>query len=310
MPNSGRQLGISIAIIVIAFAAVFGLSSWLGTNRPPLPAEYADADMSVQGKDLKGYLAGAEGLIADWYWIQSLQYIGGKIVNSDAETLDLGDLRSLNPRLLYPYLDNATDLDPHFSAAYSFGAVVLPAIDPSQAIKLSQKGIDNNPENWRLYQYLGYIYWKQKNFDVAAETYEKGSKIAGSPPFMKQMAASMRSKGGSIEIARAMYQQMQNESEDEQSKRNAQLRLFQLDSESESKAVNNLLSEMKNAGRCPANISAIFSRLKDLPLPDGGDFRVNANNELVDPSGIPYTFDHARCSIYLSAESKIPRSTD
>lgn len=310
MPNSGKQLGISIAIIIIAFAAVFGLSSWLGMNRPPLPTEYADADMSVQGKDLKGYLIGAEGLVADWYWIQSLQYLGGKIVNSDAETLDVGDLRSLNPRLLYPYLDNATDLDPHFSAAYSFGAVVLPAIDPSQAIKLTQKGIDNNPENWRLYQYLGYIYWKQKNFEVAAETYEKGSKIAGSPPFMKQMAATMRSKGGSIEIARAMYQQMLDESEDEQSKRNAQLRLFQLDSESESKAVNGLLIEMKNAGRCPASISAIFGRLKDLPLPDGGDFRVNANNELVDPSGIPYTFDQVKCSIRLSAESKIPRSID
>jgi tetratricopeptide (TPR) repeat protein len=310
MPNSGRQLGISIAIIVIAFAAVFGLSSWLGTNRPPLPTEYADADMSVQGKDLKGYLIGAEGLVADWYWIQSLQYLGGKIVNSDAETLDVGDLRSLNPRLLYPYLDNATDLDPKFSAAYSFGAIILPAIDSSQAIKLTQKGIDNNPENWRLYQYLGYIYWKQKSFDVAAVTYEKGSKIAGSPPFMKQMAATMRSKGGSIEIARAMYQQMLDESEDEQSKRNAQLRLFQLDSDSESKAVNSLLTEMKNAGRCPANISAIFGRLKDMPLPDGGDFRVNGSNELVDPSGIPYTFDQTRCSIYLSADSKIPRSTD
>lgn len=310
MSNSAKQFGISIAIIVVAFVAVFGISSWLGENRPPIPSEYADADMTVQGKDLKGYLLGAEGLVADWYWIRSLQYLGDKLVKSKDETIDLGDLRSLNPRLLYPYLDNATDLDPKFYAAYSFGAVVLPAIDPNQAISLTQKGIANNPDNWRLYQYLGYIYWKQKHFELAAETYQKGSGIAGAPVFMKQMAAAMLSKGGSTDTARAMYQQMLNESEDEQSKRSAQLRLFQLDADSESKAVNGLLTEIKNTGRCPNNISAIFGRLKDLPLPDGGDFRVNKNNELVDPSGVPYAFDQAKCSISLSADSKIPTSID
>lgn len=310
MPDFKKQLGISLAIIVLGFSAVFALSSWLGNSRPPLPPEYADADLTVQGRQLKGYLLGAEGLVADWYWVLSLQYLGDKLVATTDENIDLGDLRNLNPRLLYPYLDNATDLDPQFSAAYSFGAVVLPAIDPAQAIKLTEKGIANNPSSWRFYQYLGYIYWKQKKFDLAAETYQKGASIAGAPPFMLQMAAAMRSKGGSTDTARAMYQQMLNESEDEQSKRSAQLRLYQLDAESETKAVNGLLSELKASGKCPSNISAIFGRLKDTPLPGGGDFRVNNTSQLVDPTGVPYTFDANACTISLSYESQIPRSID
>ena len=62
-----------------------------------MPSEYSDSDLVLQGKDLKGYFLGAEGLVADWYWIISLQYLGGKIVNSTETNLDIGDLRGLNP---------------------------------------------------------------------------------------------------------------------------------------------------------------------------------------------------------------------
>ncbi|MEQ1765508.1 MAG: hypothetical protein ABL984_20435, partial [Pyrinomonadaceae bacterium] len=90
------------AIIIAGFALIVVLSSSLEKVRPELPADYADSDLALQGKKLKGYSLGAEGLIADWYWMQSLQYLGGKIVNSQDETVRIDDLTSLNPRLLYP----------------------------------------------------------------------------------------------------------------------------------------------------------------------------------------------------------------
>lgn len=308
MAHEHRQLAIPALVVSVALAAVFVLSGFLEKNRPQLPKSYEDSDLSMQGKRLKGYALGSEGLIADWYWILSLQYIGKKIVENQDTDINIDDLRSLNPRLLYPYLDNATDLDPKFYAAYSYGAIVLPAIDPQKAIELTEKGIAANPEKWRLYQYLGYIYWHERNYEKAAETYDRGSKITGAPPFMREMAAAMKTKGGSRDTARAMYSQMLAEAEDEQSKRNAQLRLFEIDSLDETDAVNNVLTGLKNStGKCVSNIGVIFPQLRSVKLPQGRDFRIDRSGSLVDPTGVPYKFDPETCTISLREDSKIPK---
>jgi tetratricopeptide (TPR) repeat protein len=311
MVRDPKQLVVTAIIVVAAFGAVFSLSAFVEGARPKLPPEYADSDLSLEGKRLKGYALGSEGLLADWYWILSLQYLGGKFVDAGNDTIDLGDLRSLNPRLLYPYLDNATDLDPKFYAAYSYGAIVLPAINTEQAIALAEKGIRNNPDKWRLHQYLGYIYWRQKNYEKAAETYEEGSKIEGAPPFMIEMVAGMRAKGGSREIARAIYRQLLTESEDEQSKRNAQLRLYQLSADEEMEAVNGVLATTKTStGRCPAKLSEIFPQLTKITLSEEADFRIDKTNALVDPTGVPYFLDPKSCKVFLGGESKVPRSVE
>lgn len=308
MAHEHRQLAIPALVVSVALAAVFALSGFLEKNRPQLPKSYEDSDLSMQGKRLKGYALGSEGLIADWYWILSLQYIGKKIVENQDTDINIDDLRSLNPRLLYPYLDNATDLDPKFYAAYSYGAIVLPAIDPQKAIELTEKGIAANPEKWRLYQYLGYIYWHERNYEKAAETYDRGSKITGAPPFMREMAAAMKTKGGSRDTARAMYNQMLAEAEDEQSKRNAQLRLFELDSLDETDAVNNVLTGLKNStGKCVSNIGVILPQLRSVKLPQGRDLRIDGSGSLVDPTGVPYKFDPETCTISLREDSKIPK---
>lgn len=308
MAHAHRQLAIPALVVTAAFAAVFALSGFLEKNRPQLPKSYEDSDLSMQGKRLKGYALGSEGLIADWYWILSLQYIGKKIVENKETDINIDDLRSLNPRLLYPYLDNATDLDPKFYAAYSYGAIVLPAIDPQKAIELTEKGIAANPEKWRLYQYLGYIYWHERNYEKAAETYDRGSMIAGAPPFMREMAAAMKTKGGSRDTARAMYSQMLAEAEDEQSKRNAQLRLFEIDSLEETEAVNEVLAGLRNSnGKCVPNINAALPQLRSVQLPQGRDLRIDRSGSLVDPTGVPYKFDPETCTISLREDSKIPK---
>jgi tetratricopeptide (TPR) repeat protein len=294
-------------VVIVAFAAVFGLSGFVEGARPKLPRGFEDTDLTMEGKRLKGYALGTEGLLADWYWIMSLQYLGSKLVENPDVDVDLDDLTNLNPRLLYPYLDNATDLDPNFYAAYSYGAIVLPAIDPQKAIELTEKGIRNNPDKWRLHQYLGYIYWREKNYEKAAETYESGAKISGAPPFMLQMAALMRSEGGSRDVARAMYQQMLTEAEDEQSKRNAQLRLYEIAAAEELDAVNGLLTAAEATGRCPSKLAEVFTQLSKIQLPNDGEFRIDRSGSLVDPTGVPYDFDSNACKAKLNKDSKIPK---
>ncbi len=169
-----KDVILPIAIIIAGFAALSPLSDLVAARKPVVPESYNDADLFVKGRELKGFVLGTESLVADWYWMRSLQYIGDKVVNSK-EDLRLDDLRNLNPRLLYPLLDSATDLDPHFIAPYAYGAMVLPAIDGNQAIAIAEKGIASNPNEWRLYQQLGYIYWRLKMYDEAANPSRKNT---------------------------------------------------------------------------------------------------------------------------------------
>ena len=305
---AASRLG-AFALIILCFAAVFALSNFLEKNRVSLPQNYDDSDLALQGKRLKGYALGAEGLLADWYWIQSLQYLGSKIDKSRSDFINIEDLRSLNPRLLFPYLDNATDLDPHFMAAYSYGAIVLPAIDPKQAIQLTEKGITNNPAQWRLYQYLGYIHWRLKEYEKAAEVYELGSRVEGVPPFMKIMAASMTNEGGSRQTSRSMYKQMLDESQDNQTKTTAEIRLMELDFLDERDAIRAVLrSKIESTGHCPQNLGEILPMLRSVGLPDGKDFHMDASGNLVDPGGAPYILDREACDVKLGPATKLPRT--
>lgn len=294
--------------MVFGFIGVFVLSNHLEKIKPPLPEGFEDADLALQGAKLKGYSLGFEGLVADWYWMQSLQYIGKKVLDSKDENINLENLTALNPRLLYPLLDNATDLDPQFLAVYEYGAVVLPAIDPQQAVRIAEKGIENNPNQWQLYQHLGYIYWKLKDYEKAAETYAQGAIVKDAPDFMRLMAAKMKTEGGSREIARAIYRQMFEESGDRRVKETAELRLLELDSLDERDAVNTILREFREKNnRCPNSFREIFPLLQTVELPGGKDFRIDKSNNLVDPSGAPYILNKQTCLVELDKEkTKIP----
>lgn len=306
LSNSIKTL-ISVAVIIFGLAAVFVLSNHLEKIKPELPNGYIDQDLALQGAKLKGFSFGAEGLLADWYWMQSLQYIGNKLLNTK-EDLNLDNLSNLNPRLLYPYLDNATTLDPKFMAAYEYGAVVLPAIDANQAIKFTEKGIRDNPNEWRLYHQLGYIYWRQKNYHKAAEIYTKGAEIKSSPAFMKMMSAKMKNEGGSRETAREIYRQMLANTDDEQIKSVAELRLLELDSLDERDAIRAGLQQFKEKNnRCANTLAEILPLLQNVKLPNGKDFRIDKANNLVDPSSAPYLLDKANCDVILDREkTKIP----
>lgn len=297
-----------VAAIILGFAAIYFLSGFLEKNRPALPENYADEDLALQGARLKGYSLGFEGLLADWYWMQSLQYLGDKIVKNPDANISLDNLNSLNPRLLYPYLDNATTLDSRFISVYEFGATVLPAIDKEKAIKLLEKGIVDNPNEWKLYQHLGYIYWRLGNFEKASETYAAGAKIPNAPVFLRMMTAKTKTEGGSRDTARAIYQQMFDEAADAQVKENAKLRLLELDSLDERDAIQKVLQEFQaKNNRCANNWREVLPLLQAVKLPNAKDFRLDQSNNLVDPTDAPYILDRENCTIKLDfAKTKIP----
>lgn len=306
-----KQNIIVAVVIFLGFAGVFMTSRFVENNRPPLPENYADEDLALQGARLKGFAFGLEGLVADWYWMQALQYIGGKVVKDKNENtnFNLENLKPLNPRLLYPLLDNAATLDPRFAAVYDYGAVVLPAIDAAQAVKLTEKGIENNAGEWRLYSQLGYIYWRLNDYEKAAAAYSNGAKLSGAPPFMKIMATKMTTAGASRETARAIYEEMLlADSADRQTRDNAALQLAALDSLDEREAIGAALAVFREKNsRCANDWREILPLLRTIKLPRNKNFLLDAANNLVDPSGAPYLLDRETCAAKLDLEkTKIP----
>ena len=291
-------------VIAVGFCVIVLLNRNLETRHGALPKVNDRDQLVLQGSRLKGFVFGAEGLVADWYWMTALQYIGDKLYDSKSEAINIDNLRPLNPRLLYPYLDIATDLDPAFMTAYSYGAVVLPAIDAEKAIALTKKGIERNPQEWKLYQYLGYIYWRLGRYQEAGEVYEKGSLIPNSPNFLRMMAVSMKTEGSGTDSARTIYTQMYNESDDEQTKLFASRKLLHLDSLEERKILNDALVEFRDrAGKCASDWTEIIPWLRKGKLPNGRAFRLDAANNVVDPSDAPYLIDQQNCQAVLDRKT-------
>lgn len=222
-----KQSLVLSTIITFGFAAIFGLSVFLDANQTKFGEEITEANLDFKPETLKKFSLGFDGLIADYYWMNALQYIGKKILINKKD-MQLDNLKPLKPRLLYPMLQAATTLDDKFLAVYSYGATVLPAINKDEAIAIITKGIAANPNEWRLYHQLGYIYWKSDDFNRAAEVYAEGAKIKDAPPWMLVMSAKMNDDGGSKETAKLIYQKLFDEAQDTQTKQLAAQKLLEL----------------------------------------------------------------------------------
>ncbi|MEP6741981.1 MAG: hypothetical protein ABJB61_05735 [bacterium] len=296
---SGRD-GALLLIILIGLASVVGLSRWIDARKPPGDAAVEEEQLYLNGRTVKRMSLGFNGLAADWYWMRSLQYVGGKLLSS-TQTIRLDDMSPLNLKLLAPLLDSATTLDPEFMEPYEYAAIILPGVKVEDAIRITNKGIAANPSAWRLYQHLGYIYWQQKDYQAAADAYGRGAGITGSPAWMEAMRAKMLSEGGSQNTAREIYMHMYQEAGDDQVKEMARRQLMRLDSLDEREGLRKLLATYKSrVGHCPSSWKDLAPVVRDLRL------RVDVSGAPVDPSGAPYLLISAKCDVDLDPKSEVP----
>jgi len=150
---------------------------------------------------LKRMSLGYDGLLADIYWTRAVQYFGDKLIQG-SEHFDL----------LAPLLEITTTLDPHLLIAYEYGANFLaPKIpggagQPLPAVKLVEFGIRNNPNQWRLYYELGFIYYLELgDYANAEKAFADGAKVPNAHQIMPIMAARMAEHAGNLERCRAWF---------------------------------------------------------------------------------------------------------
>jgi len=301
-PRRALARDAALALVVVAGLACVGLlSRRLDAARPAENPFASYEEMYVTPEAARRLSLAFNGLAADWYWLRSLQYLGRKSAAFEGPYA-LDDLGPLGVRNLGPLLGQVTALDPQFMAAYEFGAVVLPAIDDAQAVSFMERGIRENPQTWRLYQYLGYIHWQAGRYQEASETYRAGSRLAGAPNWMGAMAAQVQLYGGSRDTARQLYRRMLDEADDEQIKSLALKRLLQLQSLDERDAIRRVLRDSQaRSSRCPASWREAAPALRAARL------KTDASGAPLDPTGLPYVLDPAACDVALDKRSEIPK---
>src|SRR5215207_904019 len=286
-------------VVVIGMVCAALLCRRIDTLRPPADPNAIDESLYLDGKTARRISLAFNGLAADWYWMRSLQYVGRKIVKDSDVPID--DLALLNLKLLAPLLDTATTLDPEFLDPYEYAAIVLPAVNVEEAIRITQKGIDANPNAWRLHQHLGYIYWQQHNYVAAGEVYSRGAQIPGAPLWMEAMKAKMVAEGGSRSTAREIYSRMYEQSGEEQVKAMAHKRLLQLDSLDQRDSFRKLFAAYQaRAGRCPNSWKELEHVFRTWRVP------VTSSGAPLDPGGVPYVLRSGACEVDLDPKSEIP----
>ena len=95
MNKPSRRDGVLLLIILGGLLSVVGLSQWIDSHKPPTNSGVEEEQLYLTGATVKRVSLGFNGLAADWYWMRSLQYVGGKLLNAN-ESIRLDDMSRLN----------------------------------------------------------------------------------------------------------------------------------------------------------------------------------------------------------------------
>jgi tetratricopeptide (TPR) repeat protein len=272
--KSQRAMALLLVLVLpLGFAGIWHLQHSIDSQFASLSQE-RDEVLLRSGKLVKIMSLEYAPLMADIYWTRVVQYYGNKHVRGQAK-LDL----------LWPLLDVTTTLDPNLIVAYRFGAMFLSQAPPTgagrpdQAVELIRRGIQANPEYWRLYEDLGFVYYFDlKDYQKASEAFLEGSKNPNAQLWMKVMAAKIAADGESFSTSMFLWKDIYESSSDPLIKKNALMRLKLLKAQEDCKKLNALADEYaKRNGRRPARMTDLVQAglLRRLPT---------------DPEGFAYVF--------------------
>ncbi len=287
--KASRTITLTAAVLLVACMAGSGLFL-RRLDKIRTGATLDDVLYITSPKAVKRMALGYDGLLADVYWTRAIQYFGR---NHFFET---GRYERLAP-----LLEITTALDPHLRVAYEFGANFLAPASPNgagmpdRAIRLMEFGIQQNPQEPKLFYSLGFIYYLElKDYAKAAETFAAGSGLPGAHPFMKVLAAQSAQHAGESQTARMLWITTYKTIPEKDVRANALAHL-------EALQIDDAVSQVENAvtlygqktGKLPASLGALVAKgfLPGIPLdPDGHPFKLlrDGRVEVQNPDSFPF----------------------
>jgi hypothetical protein len=243
-------------------------------------------------RHVKRMAAGFENLMADVYWLRTVQYFGGHRLFASGKRFEL----------LFPLIDVTTTLDPRLEIAYRYGAIFLCEPPPigagriAEGLAILERGAERLPLSWRLRQDAGYFrYLFLHDYEGAARILDDAARIPGAPFWLKTMAADVVAKGGDRATARAMWRMMGEQAEEGILKAHARDRLRVLDALDLADHWTAKAAEFqRRMGRWPGSLAELRAS-------------GSSGAPIVDPSGVPFGYDPKTGKVTVSTRSTLWR---
>ena len=262
------------AVSGLLLAACAGAAGWSASRLETIDADGAGAQVLYlpSGEYLTVVSLGYPGLLADLIYLWSIQYYGN---------YDKADRFGY---IEHVYNGVIAELDPHYVDPYLVGALIMEteAGEHEMALRLLEKGLRANPQEWILAFEAGFICFDGLgDYARAARYFETAMAIPTAPPVIRRIHAEMFNRMGdkrrSLEHWSRIYEAADSDYVRDISWRHVHDLAIEVDVETLSSAV---ASYRAAHGRLPA-------ALDDL-VRAGLVGRIPA-----DPDGRPYAYDPA-----------------
>jgi hypothetical protein len=142
-----------------------------------------------EGPLLRHASLGFHAPVADYIWLQAIQYYGGYRRGEH-------DLRYFSG-----LVEAVISLDPRFDEAYHFAALVLSLEqnDHQGALSMLKRGILANPDDWRLHFTVGFIHYVMlREWQLASFWFETAARLPGATDFCRRFAAFSARRAGDL----------------------------------------------------------------------------------------------------------------
>jgi tetratricopeptide (TPR) repeat protein len=281
-----RWLPLAVLIGLVGGFALVRVQQRLDAELAPFRTE-VEVLYLPSGEWIKRLSMGYDGLMGSIYWTRAVQYYGREHIKATSGgTPDY--------RLLYPLLDITTTLDPELLLAYRFGSIFLanpPREGPGQpelAVKLLEKGIAKNPDYWRLWWDLGFVYYRSKDYQKASQAFAKGAEHPEAAPWMRVMAARVAAEGGDRETASRLWMEVYNSTDQEAIRLSALKHLAGLKVDEDIETLEREVQRFQHQnGRLPLSWQELIAAglVRGFPLdPSGYPYRLTPNGRVrLDP---------------------------
>lgn len=244
------------------------------------------------GRDVRRLAPGFENVMADLYWLRTVQHFGGQRAFSQDKRFPL----------LRPLIEITVALDPRFEIAYRYGATFLSepwpigAGDPGAGVALLRRGIVHRPASWLLRQDLAFfLFHFLKDAREASDVLLRASREPGAPPWFPALAADFLKKGGEREVSRRVWRQIHDAAEKGPMRENAKAHLEHLDALDAADALTRASKAYAARQGRPAESVEQLVRAGVL------------RRSPVDPAGAPFVYDRDTGTFSLSRESPVWR---
>lgn len=270
MKRQAQQLTAVLMIVLLCGALIVSLNV-LDQYRP-IEIRAEELSFLPKGDVLRVAVLGYRHAAADLIWLKAVQYFGEKKQTAGGY------------RWAYHTTNVVTDLDPQFVLAYYTGGTVLGVwaglLDES--IALLKKGIQHNPQDWRLPFLVGYDYFYELCDPENGSKYlQLASGLPGAPPFLGKLAARLAVEAGDPDAALELLARLRQQASDERIQAALEQRMKEVMAERVIRFLEQAINQFRTQfNRSPGKLEELVTQgiIDRIPVePLGGQYVLQQN---------------------------------